>query len=36
MIGYTWIGAHDRDDNNMFVWLNGNSLTDDDENWVPG
>ena len=34
--GHTWIGSHDPDDDENFVWLNGNPLPDNDENWFPG
>ena len=31
-----WIGVHDQDDNDKYVWLNGNLLPNDDENWLSG
>ena len=31
--GGPWIGFHDPDENDTFVWLNGNPLPNDDENW---
>ena len=34
--GNPWIGLHDANDNDVFVWLNGNILPDDDENWRNG
>ena len=33
---WPFIGFYDRDDNDVFVWLNGNPLPDDDENWLGG
>ena len=32
----TWIGFHDPNYDNKFVWFNGNSLPDDEENWAHG
>ena len=31
-----WIGSHDANDNDVYVWLNGNILPYDDENWWEG
>ena len=31
-----WIGSRDVDDNDEYVWLNGEILPVDDENWVDG
>ena len=31
--GSLWIGLNDSHDNDIFVWLNGSPLPDDDENW---
>ena len=33
---YYHIGFHDADNNDIFVWLNGNILPDDDTNWLDG
>ena len=33
---FPWIGFHDANDNDNHVWLNGNPLPDDDENWKAG
>ena len=34
--GGPWIGLHDPDENNTFVWLNGSPLPNDDETWSDG
>ena len=31
--GRSWIGYHDPDGNDKYVWLNENNLSDDDDNW---
>ena len=36
MTAQTWIGFHDLNDNDNYVWLNGNPLPDDDANWRSG
>ena len=38
MIRYSalWIGVYGRDDNDQYIWLNGNLLPDDHENWISG
>ena len=36
LAGYPWIGFHDPNNNDTYVWLNGNLLPDNDENWQRG